>query len=200
MRYALWGAVATLLAVSSSNAGQRNWYIGLEAGMSDLGAGGGYATPPASFPFFFESSIGDLDESIRPMATIGTYVGDWRIEAEFAHRSGEYYDIDVTQTTAMLNVAYDIGVINHLSVTLGAGVGADFISLETPVADGDTMSLAYQGLVGLSYELTDSTDVTLSYRYFDTLDVDISETTPAGSASLRSADDRTISLGLRFAL
>lgn len=199
MRNVLWGAAAALLMVSSSNADQRSWYVSLEAGMSDLGGGGDYvdvSTPP--FVMYFP--IGDLDESITPIGTIGAYLGDWRVEAEFALRSGDYYSTQVDQTTAMLNVAYDIGVVDHLSLTLGAGVGADFISLETPVADGDTISLAYQGLVGLSYELTDSTDITLTYRYFDTLDVDISEATPLGFASLGSADDRTISLGLRFAL
>jgi len=199
MRYVLWGAAAALLAASSSNAEQKSWYISLEAGMSDLGAGGSYVEQS---PFFIAYwSIGDLDESVTPIAAIGTNVDNWRFEAEFAHRSGDGFNTRVAQTTAMLNAAYDIDVVGRLSVTLGAGIGADFISLETPVADGDGISLAYQGFVGLSYELTDSTEITVTYRHFDTLDVDIDETTPTGSgASLRSADDQTISLGLRFAL
>jgi opacity protein-like surface antigen len=150
--------------------------------------------------FILDFPLGNLDESVTPIGTIGTHIDDWRVEAEFAYRSGDHFNAEVTQTTAMLNVAYDIGVVDRLSITLGAGIGADFISLETPEADGDTMSLAYQGLAGLSYELTDSTDITLTYRYFDTLEVEIRESTPSGSANLSTADDRTISLGLRFAL
>lgn len=198
MRYLLWGAAAAIAAVSSTAAGERSWYVSLEAGASDMGAGGGNTV--ADPVFFLDFPLGDLDESITPIATLGAYAGDWRIEAEFAYRSGDYFNSEVTQTTAMLNIGYDIAVIDRLSLSLGAGVGADFISLETPVADEDTISLAYQGLVGLSYELTDSTDITLTYRYFDTLEVDIREAGPAGVAYLENADDRTISLGLRFAL
>jgi opacity protein-like surface antigen len=198
MRCVLWGAAAALLAASSSNAGQENWYISLEAGMSDTSAAGSYVEPFP--PFFAFWDIGGIEESTTPIVSFGSQVGDWRFEAEFAHRSGDSFNTQVTQTTAMLNAAYDIDLIDRLSVTIGAGVGADLISLDTPTADGDTISLAYQGIAGLSFELTDSTDLTLTYRYFDTLDVDIDETTASGSASLRSADDRTISLGLRFAL
>lgn len=198
MRYLLWGAAAAMAALSSTAAGERSWYVSLEAGMSDTGAGGGYFV--ADPTFFLEFPIGDLDESITPIVAVGAFLGDWRLEAEFARRSGDSFNAEVTQSSLMLNAAYDIPILDRLSITLGAGVGVDFVSLDTPVADAEGTSLAYQGLVGLNFELTDSTNITLSYRHFDTLEVDFSEATAAGSANLSSADDSTISLGLRFAL
>lgn len=187
-----------MAALSSTAAGERSWYVSLEAGMSDTGAGGGYFV--ADPTFFLEFPIGDLDESITPIVAVGAFLGDWRLEAEFARRSGDSFNAEVTQSSLMLNAAYDIPILDRLSITLGAGVGVDFVSLDTPVADAEGTSLAYQGLVGLNFELTDSTDITLTYRHFDTLEADFSEATAAGSANLSSADDSTISLGLRFAL
>jgi opacity protein-like surface antigen len=198
MRYLLWGAAAALAAVSSTAAGERAWYISLEAGMSDTGAGGGFVVADPMFVLDFP--LGDIDESITPIVAVGVYLGDWRLETEVAHRSGDAFNSQINQTSLMLNVAYDIPVLDRLAVTLGAGLGVDFISMDTPVADAEGMSFAYQGLVALSFELTDSTDITLTYRHFDTLEADFSESTAAGSARLSSADDSTISLGLRFAL
>lgn len=203
MRYLLWGAAAALAAVSSTAAGENAWYVSLEAGMSDTSASGGFAyTPPGgilALPFY-ESFGGSLDESITALGSVGTHLtDDFRLEIEAGRRSGDAWQAQIAQTTLMLNAAYDIPVLDCLAVTVGVGAGIDFMSIETPEVDANGTSVAYQAMIGLSYELTKSTDITLTYRYFDTLEVDVLEVAgPDSYAALSSLDERTLSLGLRF--
>lgn len=199
MRVFLLGAALALLALSPSSAGERGWYLSVEAGSSDTHAGGGYTE--LSPPFLTSWDFSAADESITLTGTAGTHLTDeLRVELELGRRSLDAYAAEVDQTTAMLNVAYDLPVLDQLSITLGVGAGWDFISLDTPVADADGSSFAYQALVGLNLAVAQNIDITLTYRHFDTLDVELREITLAGDTSLTSLDDSSISIGLRFGL
>jgi opacity protein-like surface antigen len=206
MRYLLWGTAAALLAATSTSAGERSWYASLEVGFSDTSVDARYdvvfvtpALPGSAYPF---GVMGDADETLTFLAAIGTRITEGlRLEIEVARRSAEGIGIEASQHTLMLNAAYDIPIVDRLSVTIGAGGGIDFVSVDTLVGGSHSDSpLAYQGLIGLTYEVASGTDLTVTYRHFDTIDANISESAPGGYVSLSSADDQTLSIGLRFDL
>jgi opacity protein-like surface antigen len=209
MRYLLWGTAAALLAASSTTAGERTWYVSLEAGISDSGIDaqyfllypGGPSLPPGTpYPY---GMMGDSDESLTFLGAIGAHVTEGlRLELEAGLRSADgQSEMATTQHTLMINAAYDIPVIDRLSVTIGAGGGIDFLAVDTPIGDARDATIAYQALIGLTYEVSKGTNLAVLYRHFDTMDAGFIESGDAGGyVQLTTVEDATLSIGLRFDL
>src|SRR3546814_19180655 len=75
----------------------------------------------------------------------------------------------------MVNALYDFDTGTPFTPYAGVGIGA----ARTKVKDIDSKTLfAYQGILGVSYDVTDELKAYLDYRYFAT--ADLQGTTPAG--------------------
>ena len=120
----------------------------------------------------------------------------WRVELEFSsrwndlssHFSGSIYSASITgdvQTTALMaNVAYDLNIAERLNLTLGGGVGYGWVDYSANFAasfttafstttyttrgsfSDDDSGFAYQLIAGLDFEVSDTTDLFVEYRYF----------------------------------
>lgn len=100
-------------------------------------------------------------------------------------RSYDTYTGQVQSTVALANVYLDVFHYNCLTAFIGGGVGGSFnrVSNLTDVGVGGTntgfgyarersgVSLAYQGTVGLSYDINPNLKLELAYRYLDRGDV-----------------------------
>lgn len=203
MRYLLGGlAAVSLLVIAPADAGKRSWYASVEAGQSDSGVAATYVGYDPFFAIPYEIPLGKLDESLTFLGTLGGHVSeDFRIEAEIGLRNGDLFNGDASQATLMLNAAYDIPILDCLSISLGIGAGLDWVSVDSGARSEDGIMLAFQGIAGLSYELTNDVDIVLNYRYLKAMGPEFGESPPPfGGIIVEDADDETISLGLRFAL
>ena len=143
------------------------------------------------------------------IGSLGTSVADnLRIEGEVGSRSADHSGGRITQQSAMLNALYDVPLSDAFSLSLGAGIGIDWAQSEVGArfhSDSDS-AFAWQGIVGLSYRLSDAIDLSVTYRSshangFEDLSERISNASGAGSEILiRDLDSDTVSVGLRFGL
>lgn len=212
VRTLLLGACASLALSSAANATTINgWYVSLEGGgnwIEDIDAvltrdpdppGGGVATSQT-----FEAETG-----WAVLASVGYgFGGGWRAEFEAGYRHNETTLVtaaEFEEWSAMLNVLYDIPLTERVALTLGAGAGADHLNLDVGVLafDEDDWHFAYQGIAGLSYELTDKVDLFVNYRYFRVAEPDFSGRAllPAAGTLTVDFDDivkHTATIGLRY--
>ncbi|MCE9522607.1 MAG: porin family protein [Alphaproteobacteria bacterium] len=229
MRSLVWGTAAGILSlVGAANAGERNWYVAIEAGISDTSASGTQYFPATSFAVFggdlsatfpilatpdgasgllastaVDFSTLDHDESVTFLATIGTHLTESvRIEAELARRSADFGSAEIGQTTVIVNAAYDVPLIDKFSLSLGAGVGVDRITLDTPSANDSSLALALQATAGVSYALSDGASIVLNYRYLDAPGSSVGSisTGAIGETQVEDLSDSAITLGIRFGL
>ena len=95
---------------------------------------------------------------------------------------------ELSQISLMGNVLYDLDFSPLLDVNLtpyfGGGLGFtgtdldDFVGPSASISlltDDDDVSFSGQFIVGLSYELFDSTHLTIDYRYFSTSNSDFKD-------------------------
>jgi len=133
-----------------------------------------------------------------------------RVEAELAHRENDIDSIsgaanstgEFTSTSAMANLLYDFWATERLSPYVGVGIGMAAVSADglSPVGatsiDDNDRHPAFQGIAGLSYQVTESAQVFADYRFFHVEDAAFS----TGTGSLVVTDYQTHSLmvGMRF--
>jgi opacity protein-like surface antigen len=132
-------------------------------------------------------------------AAIGREMGSgFRAELEFSYRQADLDDItiaafgltatgvvdgDVSTLSGMANVLYDFELDGKITPYIGGGLGVASINVEidsvagvtTAFDDSDTV-IAYQGLVGLRYPLTDQISIRGGYRLFATGDPEFGTT------------------------
>lgn len=86
---------------------------------------------------------------------------------------------DLWAATVMANLHYDFHIDRYgvdslfwsrFTPYIGAGIGGAFIEIDGDLGDENELSLAYQGIGGVSYAFTEQWEGTLSYRYFATID------------------------------
>jgi OmpA-OmpF porin, OOP family len=206
----LGGVAAASLSWPASAAQFDGWYISLE--------GGGDWVQRSNFT----NHIGLLTFADRynyktgwaGLGEVGYAFNEhWRVELEGGYRSN---DVDkfffagksskvrgsLHELTAMVNVLYDIPLTEKLSLTLGAGAGADQARLKTnnPVTGfkDDTVDFAYQGIVGVNYALGKRSQIFLDYRYLRDMSPDFKHL--ANTYTFDDLQKHTVTVGLRFAL
>jgi len=87
---------------------------------------------------------------------------------------------DVTSTSVMANLYYDITPKALWSPFLGAGLGLARVEVDDAavmgvvIGDDDDTVFAWQLMAGIGCKLTEETTLDLSYRYFATSDPDFS--------------------------
>lgn len=216
---ALLGAAAVLALSTPANAGRlTSWYGVFEGGAS--------STQDFDIQTFFTplpvtaTSTLDTDIGWAALATVGyAYDNGWRVEMEGGYRHNEFNELvsaggiaapadgSLGQYTLMANVLYDFPSASGVTFTLGGGVGADYARFDgssflQPVED-DQVSLAFQAIAGLSYQMNSWLDVVLNYRYMYVTDFEFAEAdalVPGNTNHLNTEDlqSHTLTMGLRF--
>ncbi len=140
----------------------KGWYLGLEGGATwrDDADTEGARDTEFDNPGWLGGFFGGYD------------FGGPRLELELVYRGnnpetnvGGY----VHQGAAMLNLLYDIS-IPGFPVTPYIGVGGGYSYAEYTGVDDDDWVFAYQGIAGVSYDITRNISVFVDYRYFGTED------------------------------
>ena len=134
----------------------------------------------------------ELDEGYFLAMALGRSFGEsWRAELELSFRQADYGDTvsggnrspgrgEQTMTGLLVNGYFDLNLGVPLVPFIGAGGGVVFIDGDDVVVGGtvasgrDATEFAYQGIVGLTYDIGARWHVTLDGRYLGTGDDDVS--------------------------
>jgi outer membrane protein OmpA-like peptidoglycan-associated protein len=195
---------------TGAEAGHRpaGWYVGIEGGANWIDdADVALNVAPTPFEAEFESGW-------AVFAEVGyRWDNNWRIELEGGWRDNDVDCIsfggpcvpgpwgDVSQFTHMINVLHDIDLSERTALSIGLGVGGDFVDVDVPAVvlrDDDDYVFAGQALVQLTHELADRLDFVLTYRYVTTDDPEF-RLAPPVTVDYEN-ENHTVSVGLRFAL
>ncbi|NOT38962.1 MAG: OmpA family protein [Alphaproteobacteria bacterium] len=220
-RTLLAGAAAIALTSHANASELRGTYAAIEGGagwvgserFSQITATGGVIGASATYD-------ADFDTGWAIFGSLGYAFGNnMRAELELGYRQNEIESLreifpvpgalapdgDLSEFTVMANLLYDIPLGRHLTLTVGAGVGADQANLDAGVLgfdDGEWV-FAYQGIAGLSYAIGDQTQIFVNYRYLHAdapeYTTGIAANTVQHTAFLGDLGKHTATLGLRFA-
>ena len=112
-------------------------------------------------------------------------VGDRGIPAATAQpASGSFgYDGDIQMTSVMANLLLDFGGEGGVGFAVGAGAGRTWMNVDGSVSaagpgylDDSDDTWAWQALAQLRAPISDSTEISLKYRYFSTLEFELVDT------------------------
>jgi OmpA-OmpF porin, OOP family len=209
----IMGAVAALSLTAQAQAMPDGWYMSLEGGGNwvqdwDFDSVTGFGTTAGSVSF---------DNGWAVLASVGYGRGNWAAEFEMGFRRNDsdevtvdnvidfYDDARLNETTFMANIKYNYPLAQKLTLSVGAGLGADYAELR--VRDGATVTededwnLAYQGIVSLGYAVGQRSELFASYRYFRTTAAEF-DLTPALDAVFDGEEfqKHTATVGFRYYL
>jgi OOP family OmpA-OmpF porin len=117
-------------------------------------------------------------------------------------------DGEFSSFTIMANALYDVPVSDQLALSFGLGVGVERakLTIEELGFQDDTWQVAYQGLLGLNYNLSNRAQLFLNYRYLQTQRPEypwhLDPTTGENRLTSFVADlnRHTVTFGLRYGL
>lgn len=192
-------AAALALCTPAAQAGLKGWYIGIEGGANwvndtDYNVIGTAITTHTHFINF------DYDAGWAFLATVGYgYDENWRVELEAGYRKNKADRFELSPTVSssfttvtepggelrefslMINALYEVPVAEKISLSLGAGAGVDHADFEDDIYGSDeSWNFAYQGIVGLNYQVGERSQVFARYRYFVVSDPEFTFTAPDG--------------------
>jgi OmpA-OmpF porin, OOP family len=226
----LLGGVAAFALCGQAQAGEmKGWYVSLEGGANWVNDLKYQATGTSTFPHTHIASV-NFDTGWAILASVGYGINDrWRVELEGGYRYNKgknLFTISPTSSSSsstfttpvndklrefslMANVMYDYPLTSKMSLTLGAGVGADHAKYETRrppsvlvFGEDESWNFAYQGIVGLNYDIGSRSQLFLRYRYLGIPDPEFRfATTPDGHTCCFNVDDiekQTATIGFRF--
>ncbi|MCB9988668.1 MAG: outer membrane beta-barrel protein [Rhodospirillales bacterium] len=143
-------------------------------------------------------------------AALDTDSGDVRVELEGSYhafgldrvRANNNPDDDMTATTIMGNVYYDMHTGSAFTPYIGAGIGEAFVKFPTGKGltntdDSDT-GLAYQAMAGVSYtpESMPQTDWSIGYKYLALENPSFASA--GGGVKLDPVHESAIEVGVRY--
>lgn len=157
------GAALAVLAATPALAQTNGWYTGLAGGanwLADSDVRGGTV-----------SSV-DHDMGYAVLGNVGYGWGDFRVEGELGYRDNAgdgTNSVDANTWSLMGNAIYDIATGTKLTPYIGFGVGLANVGLDgragAATVDSSEWVPAIQGILGLSYALTDNWALNADYRY-----------------------------------
>lgn len=194
----IWALAATTAQGQGSieSSGQtRGWYVGAEVGWSGLQS---FDSSGAPGHIQFHDTP---DQGFGGGGVAGYNFGRVRFEGELVFRRHEAGMLtvqpgstgfpklsgtaspkgNITSLALMANALVDILPHNDWTPYLGAGVGGVRIALDdlqikgTNFVNKSDLQLAYQGIVGVRYQVTENLAVNLDYRYFAATDPDFKD-------------------------
>jgi OmpA-OmpF porin, OOP family len=194
-------SVLTILA-SSSPAISDGLYVGLAGGVGqtlDSNISGTGINADADFEIGGVAALSlgyGYENGLRSEIELG---GRWSDTDSISNTTASG---DVRSLSAMVNALYDVSTETALTPYFGVGLGAANVetSGQSPVgsssiSDDDT-ALAYQGIVGVSYQISDNVALKADYRYFSTADLDY--TTADGTTVSSEYDNHAVLFGISF--
>lgn len=199
--YATFTAVSALLFAASVSAQDAGPYVGLGVGLVEA---------PSTTVTDVASRSVKFDRGLMGSLAFGyDYGSNWRSEIELSRRTNDLDTVAGTNaagkmqaTSLMLNALYDFDINSPVTPYLGAGLGYSQVKLKnaspfgaSSINDSDR-ALAYQGIAGLSFAVTEAVDLFADYRYFATRNLDMN--TAAGTAASFDASTHSVMAGLRF--
>jgi len=190
------------------------WYAAVEGGAVWMQAWDHIRTQTTYCGTIVKSASADFSTGWAGLGTLGFGMNHWRVEVEGGYRRNNldgyekngwaFSNVsgDVTQITAMMNVLYDVPLMDKLSLDVGIGAGGDYakidFTLPGPDIKHDGWRLAYQGLAGLTYSLTPNIGVFANYRYLDARR-ETFDATPTLTIDGEDFQKHTTSIGVRYA-
>jgi opacity protein-like surface antigen len=192
------------IAGAASAADQTGPYVGLGVGpnfLNDASTTGPTGTHSA-----------DFDTGFAGIGTLGyKFDKNWRTEFELGYRRNEVSNVsggggdgDVHSWDYMGNVLYDIDTGSKWTPYVGIGAGAVHyraaglqLTPTTTTNDGDT-GFAYQGILGVSYDVTPRSQMFLDYRYLRANNPSVTDS--SGGNYDTTYRSNTVLLGFRYTL
>ena len=183
----LWSGLFIGLLATSAWANQEQYYVGIKGGI-----GGG---PDAKSVLGRLSATVDTDLGPVVMGTVGHALGNgMRLEGEISWRRNNLDSASLRLPTAsgsvdtegnlqnravMVNGVYDFQFGSSITPFVLGGIGVSRVDVEvTQIGsrslnfEDDEIVFAYQVGAGLTYQLTESISLDVSYRFFGTPQVD----------------------------
>lgn len=171
------GLVASLGGAASAQTD--GWYVGAEAGVNIV--------PRIRFDAMANTWRQKQDPGYGLVGQVGYGFGQIRLEGELGWRSNDLSNFNnslgdqsvggsIGGVSFMGNAYYDFKTNSKFTPYIGGGIGgidliADNITAGGhPVTDASNTAFAYQGIVGLSYAVTDTLSIKGDYRYLRTAD------------------------------
>jgi OOP family OmpA-OmpF porin len=193
----LLGAVASIALAGSANA--HNWYLGIEGGLSSVED----ADAVGTILGFTTSGTLPIDNGWALIGTVGAELApNWRIEGEIGYRSNETdtgATIEITELSLMVNALFDIELSPNMDLTLGGGIGYDETTFDIGgAAEASDSGFAWQGIAGMSWAVGSQTDLTFTYRYFNTEGPSLSAGAGIASVDFDDFTKHSLTVGLRF--
>jgi len=201
----LLALAAALIAAPAAHADTTpGWYVG-------GGLGGTLGQDPIEHGVRGQHSVRDEDVNLAVQGNGGYAWGNgFRTEAEYFHNQINQNHIDnltgpgghISNNDAFFNVLYDIQTNTRWTPYVGAGIGADFVNVKSVGANGvgflkgDTTTLGYQGIAGVSTQLDANWSVLADYRYVGSTDAKVDDT--AGGRGRIENASHNVMLGLRY--
>jgi opacity protein-like surface antigen len=213
-RLLLASAALTIMGAANALADDGSWYVG-------AGVGANWVNDESVDTAFGATVDAEFDTGWAVIGDVGYrwWDSNFRLALELGYRSNDADTIafsggppvagasgELTQFSAMVNMLFDFPLGEDAVLTLGGGLGgatADYeagIAGVTFVADGDDgLQLAYQGIAGLAFSISDDVEIFGEYRYFANHAHDV-VTFPGGLPLDDEADfdNHTATVGLRF--
>ena len=141
-----------------------------------------------------EEADWDLDFGFSAGGSAGYDFGDFRTEAEFSFQSANFLhaekidddnkaDDNLTVMSMMANGFFDLDTGTPFVPFIGIGAGAVNLAValnegedaEEPDFEGSGWGFAYQANVGVAYEIIDAVALTLGYKFFGTLQTQVTD-------------------------
>jgi outer membrane protein OmpA-like peptidoglycan-associated protein len=202
----LIGAASALVltaGVANADYDRDGWYVGLE---------GAWVSVPDSALLGSGLNPIEFDAGWGALGTVGYALSNsnWRIEGELGYRQNDVVatlgrtaiDGELTEWSMFVNAVYDFRFSSdRLGISVGAGIGMDDPRLEFGSVKAQSWEFAAQGLVGLTYRLTQHTDLMINYRYTWIRDADMTLSfvgLPVETESELELTKHSISIGLRY--
>jgi OmpA-OmpF porin, OOP family len=206
LKLTLLGAACAIALTGTAHA--KGWYIGLEGGASWVAdTDVDFRFTSAGVTTFAYDPIARFDTGWAVVATLGYELQGWRMEGEVAWRSNDKDQFtgvpistgDLDELTAMYNMTYQLPLSDEVGVYFGGGAGLDYAMLDIAGLDDSELNLALQGIAGLNVAISDSTELTLAYRYLHVLDPQFEERSDPGVV-LRFEDigKHAVTIGIRY--
>jgi outer membrane protein OmpA-like peptidoglycan-associated protein len=193
---------------TNAEAGHRptEWYVGLEGGVNLVQDADVVVLPLAS------KVEAEFDTGWSVFLDAGyRWENNWRVELEAGYRANDVDCVsvgtgpcnggnwgDISQTTVMANVIHDIPLSDDTTLSIGLGIGADFVQANSPFSNDEDWVFAGQALLELSHSITERLEIVATYRFLTSDDPDF-HLSGLQHASFDN-ENHTFTLGLRFDL
>lgn len=169
---------AALLATAGLATAKEGPYASFSAGMA----------LQSDSDFNIEGNDAELsyDPGYALSAAIGADFRDFRIEGEFGYKSvdmdqasafgmSENVDGTVSNLSFMGNAYLNFWNRSQVTPYLMGGVGISNVEIEVGDSSEDEVTFAFQAGAGLSFAMSDTVSLDLSYRYFNTPALEIND-------------------------